>query len=542
MNSRSLRNLWPLAPVVLFVILFALVPAGLLFASGISAAGGLGGVAALLSNPLARDALDNSLLQGSVSAVAAVLLGYPLGVLLGRYQWRGRSIVQALLIVPFLLPSLVMVLGVGDLFGAGGIAGRWLPALTLLGHGFPGIITVNVLYNAPLVALLTGVGVESASTELEETVATLGGGPAAAYRRVWGPPSWVGAAAGGLLTFVFSALAFAAPLLLCGGKCYTVEVWVWALDQQLLQPGMAAALAFLLVIVMLAPTVAYLFLWSRLRRAPTRSRLRHRTLPWRRWSTWPLLAAAGLLLVGVIALLGAVLWTAFAPASGYPEWGAAFSTVFGSHVTSVLGISTSGAVLNSFFFGSVAAVTALVFGLLTGFVARTKPLALRVVHLLLFAPLLISPVVLAFGLAQSWRPVLGGESMVWALILVSQTTLALPFALQSLNVAFSRVPAAFRETAETLGSRPWSAYLDTEVPQIRSGLVTAGLFAFALGLGEFTATYFLATPRFTTLTVEIYNLEGLRLAVLGEAVAGLLVLVSLVVFAAIALGGRRLEF
>ncbi|MGA7923210.1 MAG: ABC transporter permease subunit [Thermoplasmata archaeon] len=542
LNIGAVRKLWPIAPVVLFVALFALAPAALLFASGISAVGGESGLVALLSNPLARDALTNSILQGALSAAAAMLLGYPLGVLLGRYRWRGRAVVQALLIVPFLLPSLVMVLGVGDLFGGNGIAGRWAPSLTYLGHGLPGIVTVNVLYNAPLVALLTSVGIEGAGIDLEETVATLGGGPAAAYRRVWGPPSWIGAAAGGLLTFVFSALAFAAPLLLCGGKCYTVEVWVWALDQQLLQPGMAAALAFLLVVVMLAPTVAYLFLWSRLRGGPPTPRVRHRPLPWRRWSTWPLLAASGLLLVSVLALLGGVLWTAFAPAPGYPGWGSAFSAVFAPRVSSVLGISTSGAILNSFFFGGVAAIAALVFGLFTGFVARSKPLALRVVHLVLFAPLLISPVVLAFGLAESWRPVLGGESMVWALILVSQTTLALPFALQSLNVAFSRVPPAYRETAETLGSPPYSAYLDVEVPQVRSGLITAGLFAFALGLGEFTATYFLATPRFTTLTVEIYNLDDLRLAVLGGAVAGLLVIVSLAVFAAIAVGGRRIEF
>ena len=148
---------------------------------------------------------------------------------------------------------------------------------------------------------------------------------------------------------------------------------------------------------------------------------------------------------------------------------------------------------------------------------------------------------LSFALASFWRPILGGESMVWLLIVLSQTTLALPFALQSLVVALSRVPATFREAAQTLGSRPWPAYLDTEVPQVRGGLITAGLFAFALSLGEFTATYFLAIPRFTTLPVEIYRLQSVRLAAPADALAGLLVIVSLLTFLGITIGGRRVE-
>jgi thiamine transport system permease protein len=72
--------------------------------------------------------------------------------------------------------------------------------------------------------------------------------------------------------------------------------------------------------------------------------------------------------------------------------------------------------------------------------------------------------------------------------------------------------------------------------------MTAGLFAFALGLGEFTATYFLVTPNFTTLSVAVYDLQGLRQFPLAEAAAGLLLVVSLAVFAAVHYGGRHAEF
>ncbi|EQD50130.1 membrane protein, partial [mine drainage metagenome] len=78
-------------------------------------------------------------------------------------------------------------------------------------------------------------------------------------------------------------------------------------------------------------------------------------------------------------------------------------------------------------------------------------------------------------------------------------------------------------------------------PRIRDGLVTAGLFAFALGLGEFTATNFLVTPRYTTLTVALYGLSNSRHYLAADGAAGLLLVVSLVVFLAISVGGRRVE-
>jgi putative spermidine/putrescine transport system permease protein len=255
-----------------------------------------------------------------------------------------------------------------------------------------------------------------------------------------------------------------------------------------------------------------------------------------------LVAAGGLFFASVLALLATVLWVSVAPTSTSPGWGSGWTELFGPQVTGALGISTVGAIANSVFFGTVAAGTALIFGLLVGFGRGATGARVRALHVLLLAPLVISPIVLAFALSSYWRPVLGGESSVWVLILVSQATLALPFALQSLNVALARVPFSFRESAQSLGAGPWTAYVDTELPQVRSGLVTAGLFAFALGLGEFTATYFLVIPRFTTLPVEVFRLEELRLAAAANALAGLLVIVSLAVFLAVAFGGRRLEF
>jgi thiamine transport system permease protein len=539
---RRLGEVVPLLPVVAFVVAFAIVPAALLLANGFATDGGLAGLLRLADDPLNVQAVRNSLEQGGVSALAATAVGLPAGAFLGRYSFRGRSELLAVLIVPFLLPPLAVVLGVETLFGAGGIVSSVLPATGTFGSGFGGIVATNVLYNAPIVALLTAVGVESASPTLEETVATLGRGPFANFRDAWGRSALLGAAAGAVLTFLFSALAFAAPLLLCGANCYTVEARVWSLDQVFLNPAAAAALALLLVLLLTLPAALYLTLVARLRAARRTRERPPRPVPWRQPLLWPLAAAAVVLALGVVGLLGAVLDAAIRPG---PSGGAAFSGVtalFGPTVTARLGVSTWAATGNSIFFAGVATALALLFAVATGFGLAARPGAARALRALVFAPLVVSPVVLSFALSQFWRPVFGGPATVGLLILLAQATLAIPFALPAVEVALRRLPRSLRESAETLGATPWSAYLDVELPLVRDGLVTAGLFAFALSFGEFTATYFLATPTFTTLPVELYRLEGLRLPAVAAAAAGLLVVVSLVAFVVIVRGGRRVEF
>jgi thiamine transport system permease protein len=527
-----------LVPVLLFVGGFALLPVALLFGQALSDAG-TAGVAAILSGPENVRAVENSVEQGGLSAILAVAVGYPAGVFLGRYEWPGRSAVRAGLLVPFLLPSLVVVFGVLDLFGPSGLlAGPW-PALGALGHGLDGIVVANLLFNVPIVILLTAAGVEGSAAALEETVASLGGGPARAYLDVWARPSWVGALAGGLLTFLFSALSFAPPLLLCGPGCYTVEAQVWFLDTFGLAPTSAGVLSAAMVALFAVPTVAYLFALGRLRAQPGR-RAPPRRPNWRSPAIVALAVETTLVVAGVVVLLAAVLLRTIAPQGGGGA-GSAWVALFSGTTQARLGISVGGAVLNTLFFATVAASAALVLGVLASFGVLGRPRASRGLGLVLFVPLLLSPVVLAFALADFWRPLLGGESSVWILVIVSQAILALPLAIQSLGLPLAALSREERDAARALGATPWGAFVDADLPRVRAGIVTAALFAFALGLGEFTATYFLVTPTFTTLPVALYDLANTRAFAVADAAAGLLLLLSLAVFTALTVGGRRVE-
>ncbi|MGP8072112.1 MAG: ABC transporter permease [Thermoplasmata archaeon] len=530
----------PLAPIVVFVVAFALLPVLFLFAGSVSSVGGGGGVVTVLSDPLDRQAISNSLFQGGLSAVLAVALGYPAGLFVGRYAWPGRSVVRSVLLVPFLLPSLVVVLGVEDLFGASGLLSSAWAGLSVFGSGIPGIVLANLVFNVPLVVLLTATGCEVASRDLEDTVATLGGGPLRAFRDAWGRPTWVGAAAGGLLTFLFSALSFAPPLLLCGERCYTVEARIWSLDQVLLDPSGAGVLALAMVVLFLAPTLVYLLLVRGLRPAAGRRLPVPRPVPKNSLGVALLGAETVVVLGGVATVLAAVLYRTVEPYGGGGA-GSAWTALFSSTTAARIGIGIPGALANTLLFAGAAAGIALLLVIPAAYAVGRRARRSAGLGILLFVPLLVSPIVLAFSLATFWRPLLGGEGTVWALVIVSQAVLALPFALQTLTIPLSGLSASLRESAQSLGATRFGAFLDADLPRVRDGLITAGLLAFALGLGEFTATYFLVTPRFTTLPVALYGLSETRQLPLADAAAGLLLVLSLAVFLALSLGGRRVE-
>ncbi len=197
------------------------------------------------------------------------------------------------------------------------------------------------------------------------------------------------------------------------------------------------------------------------------------------------------------------------------------------------------ALANTLLFAALAAAVTVVLGVGSAFVARRHPRWATSLALLLFVPVLISPIVLAEALGAFWGPAIGPGYDVAILIVVSQALLALPFALQSLEIPLGGVPPGAADSASTLGAGPWAAFVDAELPRVRRGLETAVLFAFALGLGEFTATYFFAspTPGVRTLPVDIYLLVP-RLFPAAEAAAALLLALSLAVFVAIAYLGR----
>ncbi len=543
-RREELAGTFALAPVFLFVLLVTVLPLLFLLLSAWDDFGGLGGLfAQLWGNSLAaeaaRSALQNSLVQGGLSALFAFAIGYPVGLFVGRHRFPGRGLLLSLLLVTFLLPSLVVVLGIKDLFGPLGFAHDLLPGL---GSGLAGIVLANVYFNVGVVALFTVGSVENASLPQEEAASVLGASPGRIYRDVWGGPSLLGGGAGALLTFLFSFLSFAPPLLLGGPGSYTVEVWIYTLSRGVFaSTPLAFALASWVVLFLALPSLVYLSIARRtsLLGGVSRGFPRLRPVSWRAPATYGFLALTGVVVLGTLALLGSVLLSGFRGPEGTLGLGNV-EALFSGRVTGVVQISTLSALGNSLFFATLSVLLVLGLSLVTAF-ARPRHRRLGTGgDLLLFLPLLVSPVILALALEGFYASTLAQPPYLWMLIVLSESALALPFALQAVTLGLRSLPPEPTGAARTLGASSWRAFVDTQVLGLKVPILSAALFTFALGLGEFTATNFLYVPPYTTWVVEIYVLGGSRLVGPEAALAALLVLVSLALFLGIhALSSRR---
>ena len=545
LGSRALDVLAE-TPLALFVLLFVALPAAVLFAGSVERFGLGGPFVALVWGPtlisaVARTALENSLIQGTLSAGIAVAWGYPCGVFVGRHAFRGRELLLSFLLIPFLLPPLVVVLGIDEVFGS---ASPLLPELGVLGHGLPGIVLANVFYNTSIVALFTTAGIANAAPRLEEAVTSLGGGGWLRFRDVWGRASLLGAASGGLLTFLLSFVGFAAPLLLGGPANLTIEVWIYDLTRTVFAaPAEASGLALWTVAFLAIPAGLYLWVARRARLIGGRERLTPRLYPiqWRSPATVALAGALATLLLFVGALLGSVVVLSFRLAGG--GWGIQnWAALVSARTTASVGIPTGQALANTLFFAGAATAIVVALVLFVTYASTRPRPEIGLLEGLAFLPVLLSPVILAYALRNFWGRTLGAPPFLWTLIVASQAALALPFVLQSVRASLRGLPPNLRRAAQTLGASPWRAFWDADVPLMRPAIVAGATFAFALGLGEFAATNFLYIPTYTTLVVEAYLLEVLRQPGPASALGALLVVVSGVALFLLIRGGNRVRF
>jgi thiamine transport system permease protein len=85
---------------------------------------------------------------------------------------------------------------------------------------------------------------------------------------------------------------------------------------------------------------------------------------------------------------------------------------------------------------------------------------------------------------------------------------AIPFVVRIVAPALRSIDPRQREAAALLGASPARARREVDLPIVSRALGVAAGFAFAISLGEFGATVFLARPDRPTLPVAIFRFLG----------------------------------
>jgi thiamine transport system permease protein len=493
----------------------------------------IGGVLDVLTRPEIRRAVWFTVWTSTVGTLLACALGLPAAYVLHRVAIPGRTWIRAVLVIPFVLPTVVVGVAFELVIGDGG-------PLAFLGvDGTPfAIVAALVFFNASVVIRVVGGAWESLDPRPAEAAAALGASPRQVLRDVTLPalrPAIVSAAT---VVFLFCATAFGIVLTLGGLRYSSVETQIYLLTNDLLDLQGAAALSVLQLLVVTVLLVAA----ARARRTPDATVARSR-VPLRRATRGdlPALAATVVLLVLVVGPLASLVVASLRVDGAWSLANYRALQTPGSH--QALLVPVTDAVLNSMRIAVDATWMSLLLGTAVATIvtrrSRTGPeRRLRVVLDGLFMlPLGVSAVTLGFGfLITLGRPPLDLRDSP-LLIPVAQALVALPLVVRILVPVLSGIDDRLRQAAATLGASPLRALLVVDLPVVLKPLLAAAGFAFAVSLGEFGATSFLVRDDRPTLPVVIFRLidhpgdlnYGMALAgsvVLGATTAAVMLVVE----------------
>ncbi len=156
-----------------YVLVLVAVPVGLILWR--TFAPGFGAFAGSISTPAAISALNLSLLVVAIVVPLNVVFGVPTALLLARKRFRGKSVLQAIIDLPFAVSPVVIGVALILLWGSAGLFGFVENDLGFkIIFGLPGIILASIFVTVPFVIREVEPVLHELGTEQEEAAATLG--------------------------------------------------------------------------------------------------------------------------------------------------------------------------------------------------------------------------------------------------------------------------------------------------------------------------------------------------------------------------------
>ena len=511
-------------PLIFFTIFFVW-PVGTIVGRGL-----VDGVSDVLTRPRTLRLIGLTLGQAALAAIITTLLGVPIAHVLYRLRFRGRRLLRALIIVPFVLPTVVVGVAFRTLLRDGGPLG-----FLGLDGTFGAILLALVFFNVAVVTRTVGGAWESLDPRQEEAARVLGASAPFVFVTVTLPrlaPSIVAAAS---VVFLFCSTAFGVVLVLGGSRFGTIETEIYLLTTQFLDLKAASVLSILQLVIVVA-----VLLLARAVRSPTEKGAGQARSPRRSdAAALTITAISGIFLALPIVALVA---RSFETRDG---WGLGNYAALGTTgARNALAVPVWSALTTSLTTAVAATVIALVIGISASLVLSRHPRSpglrrgLTALDGVLMLPLGVSAVTVGFGFLITLNAPPFDLRSSPVLVPIAQALVATPLVVRTLVPVLGAIDGRLRESAAVLGAGPLRVVRDVDLGIIARPVLAASGFAFAVALGEFGATSFLSRPDRPTLPVVIFRLIGLPGGEnFGMAIAASVVL-ALITVAVIALVER----
>ena len=162
-----------------------------------------------------------SLLAASLNAVFGLMLAWSLV----RYRFPGRRLVDAVIDLPFALPTAVSGIALATVFAPQGWIGRHLDAVGIqVAYAWPGVVVALTLIGLPFVVRSVQPALEEIDRSLEEAAESLGASRLTIFRRIILPTVMPALASGFTLAFARALGEYGSVIFIAGNLPMLTEI------------------------------------------------------------------------------------------------------------------------------------------------------------------------------------------------------------------------------------------------------------------------------------------------------------------------------
>jgi len=249
-----------------YLALIVLIPLACVFLR--SSTVGWSGFETTMTNPRVLAAIRLSFVSAALAAVANLLLGLLVAWVLTRYRFPGRGVVDAMVDLPFALPTAVAGITLTAVYAPNGwIGARLAPLGIKVAFAPAGIVVALIFIGLPFVVRTVQPVLADLEIEVEEAAASLGAGRFAAFRRVIFPAIFPAAITGFTLALARGLGEYGSVIFISGNLPMKTEIAplliVARLEEYDYGGASAIAVSLLVASFLLLFAVNALEAWSR---------------------------------------------------------------------------------------------------------------------------------------------------------------------------------------------------------------------------------------------------------------------------------------
>lgn len=497
--------------ILLFYLPLSMVLKGALFPTE----EGLGEV---LRSDYNRRIIVFTVVQALLSTIFTIIIGLPGAWLLATRNFPGKKLLRAVSAVPFVLPSILVVLGFVIFFGNNGylnrtvmsITGMKAPPFRIL-YSLKAIILAHGFYNFPIVLRIVSSLWEKLDPSIATAAKSLGAGRIRLFFTVTLPQILPAVLASAALVFVFCFTSFAVILVLGGGPAYTtLEVEIYRQARISLNMDAAAALSVTGIIITLIFVYLNIHFQSSLN---YHENINQTGNYYRPHTPTPFNPGISIYIFFLVMLVAApvisVIIKSFIHSGGGTNF---FSTSAYSNILNPnpgnYGITLFRAIGNSISYAFYTVIFSILIGTLISYVLRGKKKFASILDTLFMLPVSVSSVILGLGYLKIMNYLKGPFKSSPILIILAHTVIAYPFVTRAVKPVLDKIKPNLIYAALSLGETPFKVFLEIELPLIKSAIFAGAAFAFAISIGEMNATILLSSGNTLTIPIMMYRLIG----------------------------------